>query len=706
MAYSPIAFTAPNYRDYKNEWIKAYEPGTTTPKDMATDSTLMTFIAKAQLNQDGFIVSAGGALIIPYIDGAYDLWLFPTEAEADANDTSNALRIADNITGVNGDIASNRVPFSARDLDEAVNETNTKIAKEDNLIYLEERTIGNGGGGLWKYVDASSVTPNTFNIVACTGVPSLALVLQVGAVGDVKQFGAVADGLTDDAPAAQASNAESKPLSLSNIESDIENTYGKELSKDALLQNNTTGRLYNPKSSLSNYMFGMETLQHWFDLFKGTSNVNNGNAVTAKIVCTGDSTTAGVGGTYGGVPAILNVLAQNRGYSNVSVVNNGQSAQATIPWPETGLTNSWKTTFLAQDIAEDPDLLIVRWGANDPFYNVSPLGDSAGSPVHDRDTVLDKVITGYREALTLLRNSTGMGVEDLSIILATPGPMNDVFFGRDEVYFQRLSDAMRQMALDYQCAFVDIYGLYSNSWGGVNDWYDADNTSGTLRAIHPHDALYEHIAGAIAELALPNHGVDWQNNQVRNSSGTSGSVQDSTLASSFVAGININRMGDGLGTSRGAPYNGSSLTLKQSDGSTTQLSFPLNSSLGAGMSMRQGWNSVWNTYWNGAVYNLADLTYQNGWSDFGASFEVGSYKISLDGTVSLSGVLSVGTTTNATLLFTLPLGFRPSDNVLCLTGTENGDCLITIAPTGAVTISRFGSGGSYILLNGVTFPVY
>ena len=102
MAYSPIAFTAPNYRDYKNEWIKAYEPGTTTPKNMATDSTLATFIAKAQLNQDGFIVSAGGALIIPYIDGAYDLWLFPTEAEADANNTSNALRLADNIVGEYG----------------------------------------------------------------------------------------------------------------------------------------------------------------------------------------------------------------------------------------------------------------------------------------------------------------------------------------------------------------------------------------------------------------------------------------------------------------------------------------------------------------------------------------------------------------------------------------------------------------------------
>ena len=99
MAFSPIAFTAPNYRDYKNDWVKAYEPGTTTPKVFALESDGGTQVAKLEINKDGFLVSAGAALVIPYIDGAYDLWMFPTEAEADANDTSNALRIADNITG-------------------------------------------------------------------------------------------------------------------------------------------------------------------------------------------------------------------------------------------------------------------------------------------------------------------------------------------------------------------------------------------------------------------------------------------------------------------------------------------------------------------------------------------------------------------------------------------------------------------------------
>ena len=99
MALSPIAFIAVNYRDFKNNWLKAYEPGTTTPKTMALDSEGATTVAKLQLNADGFLIASGGALVIPYIDGAYDLWLFPTEAEADANDTSNAERLADDITG-------------------------------------------------------------------------------------------------------------------------------------------------------------------------------------------------------------------------------------------------------------------------------------------------------------------------------------------------------------------------------------------------------------------------------------------------------------------------------------------------------------------------------------------------------------------------------------------------------------------------------
>jgi hypothetical protein len=104
MAFSAVAFIAPNYRDFKNYWLKAYNPGTTTPKVMALDGSGTVQVAKLQLNTNGFIVSAGQALVVPYIDGPYDLWLFPTSTEADANNTSNAKRVADNIEPIGSTI--------------------------------------------------------------------------------------------------------------------------------------------------------------------------------------------------------------------------------------------------------------------------------------------------------------------------------------------------------------------------------------------------------------------------------------------------------------------------------------------------------------------------------------------------------------------------------------------------------------------------
>ena len=97
MAFSATSYLAPQFQSYKFNWIKFYDTGTTTPKSMATDSTGGTLIAKAQVNNKGFFETAGGTVFIPFTDGFYDAYLFPTEAEADANDTSNAVRIADNI---------------------------------------------------------------------------------------------------------------------------------------------------------------------------------------------------------------------------------------------------------------------------------------------------------------------------------------------------------------------------------------------------------------------------------------------------------------------------------------------------------------------------------------------------------------------------------------------------------------------------------
>lgn len=177
MAFAAIAFIAPNYRDNKNEWLKAYEPGTTTPKAMALDSGGVTQVAKLQLNADGFLVSAGDALVIPYIDGAYDAYLFPTEAEADANNTTNAERIADNITGAAiagaGSSSVNELTVLAM-----TSNTNKEYSVGD-VIDTKEFSAGGGGGGKYDTVLTSGVSPNTFDIIISVSDPLISFVLRV-----------------------------------------------------------------------------------------------------------------------------------------------------------------------------------------------------------------------------------------------------------------------------------------------------------------------------------------------------------------------------------------------------------------------------------------------------------------------------------------------------------------------------------------------
>jgi|GEM_PF-5089937 len=194
MAYSLIAFIAPNYRDNANEWLKAYEPGTTTPKLMSLESSGFVTVAKLQLNADGFIKSAGDALVIPYINGDYDLWLFPTAAEADANDTTNAIKVADNINSLNVSIIN--------DLSQAYEfatvveyKAFTTAFPVGKVVHILERnakfTVISGTG-----------TANTFNIIASDEVlQSVDLiltnpinVLHFGAdlTGTIDSYGAIA----------------------------------------------------------------------------------------------------------------------------------------------------------------------------------------------------------------------------------------------------------------------------------------------------------------------------------------------------------------------------------------------------------------------------------------------------------------------------------------------------------------------------------
>jgi len=73
----------------------------------------------------------------------------------------------------------------------AVVDTELKVGM---VLNIEDRA-----NGLFNVVLASTVTPNTFNIIQCTGVPTLALVLRISnAIEGYQTFGATGDGMVDD----------------------------------------------------------------------------------------------------------------------------------------------------------------------------------------------------------------------------------------------------------------------------------------------------------------------------------------------------------------------------------------------------------------------------------------------------------------------------------------------------------------------------
>jgi hypothetical protein len=112
MAYTPVSFLASQYDEQDGWFLKFYLAGTTTPFAMSIDASGATTLDKAQLDVDGFITTDGTEIFIPFVDQIYDAFLFPTAAEADTNDTTNAKRIAENINPFGESVTSAKIDAS------------------------------------------------------------------------------------------------------------------------------------------------------------------------------------------------------------------------------------------------------------------------------------------------------------------------------------------------------------------------------------------------------------------------------------------------------------------------------------------------------------------------------------------------------------------------------------------------------------------
>jgi lysophospholipase L1-like esterase len=465
-------------------------------------------------------------------------------------------------------------------------------------------------------------------------------------------FGAKADGATDDTAAVTSALA-AAPTLKSYAVTGFANPFGQHVTLGGIAEHKATKRVYNPSQHRYMQMFDVQVLQHWFSLFAQNSDtVNSGGGLVKKLMVSGDSVTFGYNNTTG-VPAnILTILAARRGYKNIQVINRGQSGKSTHEWVSDG--------FLAGDLALNPDLLILGWGDNDFGQGYTEA----------------QLLAKYREALTTIR--AAKDVTQLSIILRTPTTMTDVIHNRTAGRIERVIEGYKQLARDFQCAFIDVYSLCQNSHDGAGRWMDNDNG----QAIHPLDVMQEHIWGIVADLALPNYGADWQNNGVYNYSAATVTHNDADAPFTYFDGITMARTG------AGAPYDGIYWAMKQADSAFLELCTPLyGATNGYGIAARLGFNNG-TGLWMGVLNSPALL---NGGA-LSAAEQPASFYLTLEGAVVVQGAVTGGAYADGTTVFNLPNGFRPAKIAWGTVISDTGIGRVRIDTNGDVKV--FGVAGT------------
>lgn len=201
MALAPISQISTPFEDFPGQFLKGFAQGTTNPIVMATDSGGLTTVAKAEISSGGvvpigFIKTAGDAIFIPYFSVAYDLWIFPTAAEADANDTDNAVQVADDMSFL-VDFANSvgiTQTFNTKDLMVA----DIDLALGNIVTTNGYTTIGDRGNNTYEVVGAGSGTDDDGSFI---DLPNTTPALQAKALfpgGRItpQQFGVIANGVT------------------------------------------------------------------------------------------------------------------------------------------------------------------------------------------------------------------------------------------------------------------------------------------------------------------------------------------------------------------------------------------------------------------------------------------------------------------------------------------------------------------------------
>lgn len=429
-------------------------------------------------------------------------------------------------------------------------------------------TTAGPGGGPFVYLAGSAAVADDVDVFAATGMGGVGRIhrIPVGVLS-TSDAGAVSDGVTNDNARVAAALATRRgtvttPERLRVLVDAIGNPLGVRLPGPGSIVKAVSGGVQrlNSDGDLYQYVTGLEYMAAFHNLLITQHTTPTRQPI---IVCSGDSTTAGDGVS---ADYQLDDLIKRAGTTaglqtpfGLSVLNRGQSGQ---------MTQQWVDTHLAGDLAANPDLLILRWGINDPGYLKSGAGAplDAGQDFPDRRDIND-FATSLRTGLATIRASRG--VASLSILLMVPNSTSDTPNARDEIWYEQVREVVRQAARDYLCTFIDTYAFLRDSRPAANVWMD--DPFGDGRAIHPLNVMNTWITGLMAEVIFP-PGLRSKvgRNVVRNVGGAE-DVGDSTRLPGFYEyGLTISRAVN----STAWPFDGGVVTVRSQDEIVIQINYP------------------------------------------------------------------------------------------------------------------------------------
>lgn len=272
---------------------------------------------------------------------------------------------------------------------------------------------------------------------------------------------------------------------------------------------------------------------------------------------TGDSTMVGYGiqdANYLIQNLMRDTLNKYGVYNNV-ISNNAISGND---------TTNWLNQLLDQDMATPPDLYIIRWGVNDGAYGL--------------DIRYNRFISNLREGLTRIRKVKA--VNEMSIILMMPVSTFDTPNGRDAIWYDSIYNAVKQVAKDFQCCFIDTYHYLFDSQNVT--WGDDMFEDG--RHVHPLETGSMWINDLLTPCIIPE---TLRTINVPNIAGANNKGKNNVeLPNTYPLGVSLYR------TKTYFPFDGMVTTFRHIDGMSQQINTPYDVNE-KGVAVRYGSSTAW-----------------------------------------------------------------------------------------------------------------